>query len=327
MLQHTEHVETSSIEISALPLTTTDTVDAEAELSAHDLDAELKELAATIQAGVAQRERTRKSFLKANLSFYAAVFIGCLVWLGVLLHNMSAPHVLAPGLLAMLMPLSTPIVVIGGLWWLTRDRSTIRERNAAKRIVEIDDIRAAGPIIDTLGWPHKGGLRPALWQALGRLLPRMTEDEARALGKERHLMLATWVQAWDVPVNRKLFVDAESQTLVAILHTMAQIGQSSFQVHQTPIPVNVHLLPTLKKWAEGRGSGQDPAVQETAVACREAIQEKMALARTGAQLLRASAPTPAGSDTLLRPTEGVQQTDPTELLRPGDSEEQDFPNA
>ena len=322
MLQRTEIEEKSSIEMSSLPLTTANTVEPEAELSAQDLDVELQELTAAVQAGVALRERRRKSFLKAIRTLPAVVILGNLVSLFVLLHNRSVAFTLLPVFLSLLTVLSLwPFVAIGRLWWLTRDRSTTQERNAAKRIVEIDDVRAVGPIIDTLVliWAHKGGLRPALWQSLGRLLPRLTEDEARALGKERHFILANWVRAWDVPANRKLFADADGRTLVAIMHTMAQIGQSSFQYPPTPT-VNVHLLPILNKWAEGQGSGQDPDVREAAIACREAIQEKMAFARTGAQLLRASAPTPAGSDILLRPAEGASQSDPTELLRPGDTE-------
>jgi len=297
----------------------------------HNLDAELKELTATIQAGVALRERRSKSNIKSILTVTLAGILATFVCLWVFLHNMIAPHIAShtplpslvlPLLLSLLALLSLgPFGALGRLGWLQQDRSTAKEHDAASRIAEIDDVRAVGPIIDALilVWLHKGGLRPALWQALGRLLPRLSEDEARALGQERHYFLANWVRSWDVPAHSEPFAESDSQTLVAILHTMAQIGKSSFQYPQIRM-ANVNLLPNLNRWAEGKGAGQDPAVQQAAIACREEIEQKMALARSGAHLLRASAPTPAGSDTLLRSAHGTHPTDPQELLRPENSD-------
>jgi hypothetical protein len=69
----------------------------------------------------------------------------------------------------------------------------------------------------------------------------------------------------------------------------------------------------------GKGAGQDPAVQQAALTCREAIRQKMALSHSGEQLLRASAPTPTAPENLLRPAGSGQHTEPQELLRPDPS--------
>ncbi|MCW3051003.1 MAG: hypothetical protein JWN14_173, partial [Chthonomonadales bacterium] len=214
--------------------------------------------------------------------------------------------------------------LICSLLWFFKDRSTKQEHNALQKLLEIDDVRAASPLIDAMGWTHKRALRPVIWKALGRLLPRMTEDQSLAFDKEKRYLLAAWLQGWDIPLNRKVIGIAGDQSPLGLLHVLTQIGQGSFQTQRAPIPVTVHLQATLKRWSEGKGAGQDPAVQAAAIACREAIEQKTALARTGAHLLRASAPTPAGSETLLRPTQGVTPTDPAELLRPGDPKERDF---
>ena len=316
MFLRTEPTETSPTETSSLAPAASESVGTEAENLRQKLDIELAELAACMAGGIAKRTRHVKRFLKRYLS-YSAVFVAAdLLWLFAMRHGRMVPDTGPKNFLVFLLLPAIPTILIGSLLWFFKDRSTKQERNALQRLLEIDDVRAAAPLIDAMGWIHRRALRPAIWQALERLLPRMTEDQSQALDQEKRYVLAVWLQVWDIPLNRKLLGIAADQSPLGLLHVLAHIGQSSFQTASAPIPVTVHLQTTLKRWAEGKGSGQDPAVQSAALACRDAIKQKGALARSGEQLLRASAPTPAGQESLLRPAAGSQQTDPAELLRP-----------
>jgi len=322
MLQRTEPIETSPTEASAIAPIASQAIRTEEEILAQNLDTEFEELAAYTTAGVAKGTRRTRTFLKLDIAVTIASMSIIPAWMFAMKHGAMAPDTLPKVILLSLAALCNPAILIGGLMWLRRDHTTKQERKSAQWIVEADDVRAVGPLIDllTMTWTHKSELRPALWQALGRRLPRMTADEAQALGQERHYILASWIVSWDVPLNRRAFADAGEPLLLDLLHVFALIGESSFRTRKSPIPVPMHLLPTLKKWADGKGAGQNPAVRQAAAACREALKQKTIWARPGEQLLRASAPTPAGSDTLLRPTQGAQQTEPTELLRPSDPE-------
>jgi hypothetical protein len=165
-----------------------------------------------------------------------------------------------------------------------------------------------------LEWTEDRILELELWKALSRLLPRLTETEVQRLGEERHGFLAASMKSWDYRSG-----NMGNQPLVGILHVMACLGQRSIRTKdfrgQTS---SVSLLPLLKRWASGDKLGQDPAVQEAAHACREAIEQKLALARSGEQLLRASELPPPASENLLRPTQGTSSIASQELLRPTD---------
>ena len=187
-----------------------------------------------------------------------------------------------------------------------------------RKLIEMDDVRTVGSLMDILKWMSDETSQPELRHALGHLLPRLTEDEALELGKERHGSLATYIYAWNMPPGRKHFAESGNQHLLGVLHVMAHVGQDVFKL-RPPKDMPVSLLSTLGDWAAGKEAGQDPAVQQAAGVCRAAIQKKMSLARSGEQLLRASAPLGSGSETLLRPAAGTRDTDPQELLRPGDS--------
>ncbi|MCW3054376.1 MAG: hypothetical protein JWN14_3546 [Chthonomonadales bacterium] len=321
MFRRIESTETSAQEGSVLPLASSENTLKEAATPAQNLDVELAELATCVEEGFARRKRYGKNFLKGYFT-YTGVFIALdLVWMFEIFHGILLPTSLPNVLLLCFAVLSLPTSLIGGLLWLSKDRTTRQEINAIQRLAEIDDPRATALLINALGWTRNRELRPLLWQTLERRFLTMTEDEALALDKQKQYCLAAWVQGWDIPLNRRINGTLGNQALLGLLHVLALMGQASFQSHVSPFRATAHLLPTLKKWAEGKESGKDPAVQQAAIACHQAIEQKTALARTGAQLLRASAPTPADSENLLRPTQGAQQTDPTELLRPGDADE------
>ena len=107
--------------------------------------------------------------------------------------------------------------------------------------------------------------------------------------------------------------------LLGLLHVMACVGHSTVLTPHRVLKT-VDLMRVLDSWASGNDSGEDPVVQQAAIACREAIQQKMDLARSGEQLLRASAPPLDRPTSLLRPAQGAAPTESQELLRSGSFE-------
>jgi len=194
--------------------------------------------------------------------------------------------------------------------------SRLTEQYAAKRLIASEDVMAVASLVDLLQWTHDKALRPELWQALGRLLPRLSEEQVQELGKERHGILATWMAKWERQAG-----STTSAPLLGILHVLGAVGQFSLETpDRFGVEKTISLLPLLKKWGSGLGEGQNPTVQQAAIACRQAIEQKIALARSGEQLLRATAAPEVGADSLLRPAQGTSPTPPHELLRPGGSE-------
>ncbi len=190
-----------------------------------------------------------------------------------------------------------------------------QERLTAQRLAEIDDVRAVPLLFDALCWTADRTVHPLLWQALGRLLPRLTAEQARALGPERHGRMALWIHGWDRSPHHSHLAAIGHPPVLGVLHVLAQIGQSSLPTYHPVLKAEVPVLEIVKTWADGQKLGEDPIVQQAAAACCEAIQNKIALVRSSAQLLRASAPTASSPESLLRPAQGTQQTDPQELLR------------
>ena len=284
------------------------------------IDTELTELTAIVEAGLVRSKKRVKLYKKRYHFFTAAYMVLLLGWCDALSRGVipSTGWLILIGCGGMSV---TPIVLVGSLLWLMRDRSREQEHTAVKRLMEIDDVRAVAPLMDAMQYIGVGETRLKLWQGLGSLWPRLSEEDVQNLGAERHGLLATWMQGWDNPLTRKHYAGLGTQSLLGVLHVLGHVGQSSIQTGRPPVSIRVSLLPILKKWEAGIGAGRDPAVQQAAIVCREAIQYKTSLAGSSAQLLRASTSAPSGPETLLRPAQGTQQTEPGELLRPHDPEE------
>jgi len=180
-------------------------------------------------------------------------------------------------------------------------------------------------LINIVYWTNDNGARadaarPEAWEALGRLLPRLTAEEIGELDASSRGKLAAWMEFWDNPLAQRQIGKPGHGPLLGILHVMTVMGQSTVQTPHRVLKT-ADLVRVLEMWANGTEAGEDPAVQKAAIACREAIQEKMALARPGEQLLRASAPPPDPPASLLRAAQGTAPADSQELLRSGSSED------
>lgn len=139
-------------------------------------------------------------------------------------------------------------------------------------------------------------------------------------------MLASWLQTWDMRINHSHFAKIGNRPALGMLHVLGQVGQRSYLIIQPPMKIRVSLLSLSGKWAKGQKLGRDPEIQQAAADCYEALKNQTALAYSSAQLLRASDTTSSSPEILLRPAQGVQQTDPQELLRATSTDKHDDTN-
>ena len=316
MLQRTEPEETVSTEVR---IATPDEELPGKELSAQDLDTELAELAAYIQASATRSKNhyktVKKTILKRSLIVMAPVLIVLAVSLFAWRTGLGNPSVF------MWVSLATSFLSMLGSGFLSRwtpnnKRAPVeQERRTAQRLIKIDDVRAVPLVFDALRWSADRTEDPQLWQALGRLLPRLTQAQAQELGSERQGRLALWLWGWDKSPKHPHLAALGNQPVLGVLHVLAQLGRSSLPTHHPVLKDDVEVLNILETWAAGQKLGQDPEVRQAAAASFEAIKNKIAMAHSSAQLLRASAAASPPLDSLLRPAEGAQETDPQELLR------------
>jgi len=330
MLQRTEPAETLPTDALTIVATTTDAERIEKALPAQDLDRELAELTACIDAGVTRSKKHfatfQKTTMKRTLLFAVPTLIVLLACYLALLQGLLKFQI------AIGVDIASPFVMaIASVFivrWSRRAYPTPAKQVllAAQRLTEIDDVRAAAPLLDALRWSSDKTVAPQIWQALGRLLPRLTAEQAHELGPERHSMLASWLQTWDMRINHSHFAKIGNRPALGMLHVLGQVGQRSYLIIQPPMKIRVSLLSLSGKWAKGQKLGRDPEIQQAAADCYEALKNQTALAYSSAQLLRASDTTSSSPEILLRPAQGVQQTDPQELLRATSTDKHDDTN-
>lgn len=169
-------------------------------------------------------------------------------------------------------------------------------KKAASELTAIEDIRAVGPLAESLDIEDKG-VHAEVQAALIRLLPRLQSSDAALLDANSRACL-----------NRALGGLNETFTL-AILKAYEQTGDAS-------------ALPFVDKLARGEaGTGKtkqtpSPRIIEAAQECREFLQIRVERQRASQTLLRGASATDAAPDTLLRPAQQTT-TDPDQLLRAG----------
>lgn len=289
-------------------------------MSAQDAETELAELKACVDACVARIKghfiTFQKTIMKRTLALHLPLFVIMVASLFAMYRGRLSPNAMIWVVMISMLLTQLFSLMITRLRPNAYPGPTEQERLAAQRLAEREDVRVVNSLIDYLRW---GGdhtvpdrtVRLELWKALGRLLPSLTAEQARELGSERQGILAEWLQGWEQSIHHSLYVAIGNQPAIGILHVFAQIGQDYLRTCQQPHKMNV----LLRNWADGRKLGQDPAIRQAAARCCEAIKNKSALIHPDEQLLRASAPPPTSQENLLRPVQGVRQTDPQELLR------------
>jgi hypothetical protein len=170
--------------------------------------------------------------------------------------------------------------------------ATRKQKSAALAISRFDDIRAIGPLAETLEYRDKS-LLPIATQTLICLLPRMKASDAFLLNTAQRACL-----------NRALQGKNTDLTL-AILKAWEQVG-------------DFNAIPEVEKLAEGHGyGGRYLTVITAARECLPYLRQSAERQQFSAQLLRPSDGNTTPSDVLLRPATPHTAAEPSdELLRP-----------
>ena len=204
------------------------------------------------------------------------------------------------------------LALVGILSLLFRSDARLRKRciKILGPLSALSDVRAVGPLVNTLKMDYRGIHRVAV-AALIDLLPCLQADEADLLNAEQRGLLCRQLSKplKTLPAN----ANAASQEVyvraiafrVAILQAFAQVGDSS-------------ALPLVERLAHGEATTRGQrAIQEAARQCLPALMLRAEQERNGQTLLRAANAADAEGETLLRAAKGARETRHDQLLRPG----------
>lgn len=176
------------------------------------------------------------------------------------------------------------------------NRAAKRLGEAAQGVIRFEDIRAVGPLAETLELPDRDVSGQAA-SALIPLLPRLHATDAGLLNAEQRACL------------HRAFHRKNRELSLSILKAFEQVGDSTD-------------LPFVEQLAEGKGrAARDKRIRTAAIACLPFIRERVAKERDRKTLLRPARAPDNPAETLLRPAQSVGEADPNVLLRPAAPEE------
>ena len=189
-------------------------------------------------------------------------------------------------------------VVIGSLfaYWICYDAIERKVRPGLLALSAIEDVRAAGPLLDALG---EGYMQDTvLLEALNRILLQFRPADAEVLTEEQRQKLSrTLERCLSYPGNVGLPLG------IAILQTYSQIGDS-------------RELPLVGRLAKGlTWTKRGKQLQEAAWTCLPNVQARAGEQQSSTTLLRASQAVLPGEETLLRSSQQIQEVAPDQLLR------------
>lgn len=172
---------------------------------------------------------------------------------------------------------------------------------AIRVLAALDDVRIVGPLLEALEWRDMAafsGVRAVATQALYRLLPRLRPEDANLLDDRQRACLYRLL--------RHHPSDDQTELIVALLGAVAQVGDARA----------VSQLERMTRDSNGPAPRQRVSLtaQETLLLLRRRLD------RSPGTLLRAASDT-AAPNLLLRPATAAPTTDPQQLLRPSQTEQ------
>jgi hypothetical protein len=185
-----------------------------------------------------------------------------------------------------------------------------RLRPLAQMLAGLHDVRAIGPLIDTLKLEDRKIHAIAL-ESLTELLPSLTANDSDLLTTEQRALLDSKLRGMPNRLDgnlRSLSPAAHEQQIafcIAILKAFGQVGDRT-------------ALPTVERLAQREAkTAEQQRVQEAARACLPLLKLRIEQQHSNQTLLRASSPADTDVETLLRPAKDSQETPSNQLLRPG----------
>lgn len=169
--------------------------------------------------------------------------------------------------------------------------------HTARALACFEDVRTVGALAEAMDYGDRV-TRETAGCALCFLLPRMTANDASLLNEKHRVCL------------NHILDGKDANLMIAVLKAYEQVGDS-------------RSLPSVRKLAAGQSAlFRSGVVQEAACACLPFLEARAEQEKAGRSLLRPSAVGAVQSDALLRPTETAGRSDPHQLLRAGQSEEE-----
>ncbi|HLJ54893.1 MAG TPA: hypothetical protein VKT77_07605 [Chthonomonadaceae bacterium] len=187
-------------------------------------------------------------------------------------------------LLATTLPLGIIAPLIGLAVWRWRT-PIVKSRGHIGGVVGAAGIYAIGPLLDMRGGPLLVWERDQIVASLVSLLPDLTQDNAGMLTADQRVCLRDILSGARTMGARR---EARLGLRLAVLQALTRIGDAQ-------------SLPIVRRLAHGNGLGVAPSpITQEARCCLSLLEQNIAIALSHATLLRASAPQPAGPDSLLR---------------------------
>ena len=172
---------------------------------------------------------------------------------------------------------------------------------AIRVLAALDDVRTVGPLLEALEWRDLAtstGVRTTATRALYRLLPRLQPEHADILSNRQRACLYR--------LMRHHPSDDQTELVVTLLGAVAQVGDA-------------RALAKLERMTRDKG-GPLPRQRVRLTAQETLTQLRQRLDRAPGSLLRAASEV-ASPNLLLRPTTAAPVTDPQQLLRPSQNDQ------
>lgn len=195
-------------------------------------------------------------------------------------------------------PLGLAFAALTGLGTqLYRLTMTDKQKALAHRLGALDDVRCIGRLVELLEWPDRD-VRAIAIAALNRLLPRVRATDGVGLTSgQRGIVHGMLVLAK---------AGACADLMVNLMKALEQIGDSS----------DVSCVERLANAQPG--SPNERLACDAASECLPYLMARSKVTQTSQTLLRASSALSTGTDSLVRAAGVPAQTDPDQLLRPGE---------
>jgi hypothetical protein len=270
----------------------------EAERAIQRLDPEGVELLLEIVRSEADRTRRRRRVYHILAVTFAAVGIPLLLFaIVMMLQAMAMGEQERAGMYGGMIGTIAGTIgggVLGGFSFLLAP--TARLQAASRALGQLDDVRAIGPILETISSRMIDfHTRYALVTALMQLLPSLQVGD-RDLLTDRQLDSL-------YQCLRRSHLEKETDLVIACLDAIGKIGGSG-------------ALPHLERLVHIYGESENlDRVRQKAREIQEALTARIEQQRQGMSLLRPAESPDSPAETLLRPAQGAAPADPQVLLR------------
>ena len=188
-------------------------------------------------------------------------------------------------------------------------------KSAASELSTIEDLRAIGPLVESLEIEEKS-VRLQVEKALIRLLPRLQASDAGLLNAEQRAYLNKALYGKNnelIIAILRAYEQVGDETALPVVEALARKTSDNAYSEQTAGPREASLNALLGPKAS---TSYTTNIAEAAQACLPALRLRVEQQRASQTLLRGSSAMEVAPDTLLRAAQATADAQPEQLLRP-----------